>query len=468
MTTIAESIPTAARRRGFTVWYKDLTRWSVNTFSDSSWGWEPSVLRNFGDVARRRIVPVNRDGDGAHSIPLGSIHFDGSMSIRSATSKQVVKGRLFIAEPGDVVYSKIDARNGAVGVVPRSVGPLGFSAEYPIYQVDSRALDPDFLYLVLRSSHFRRTLNGMASGTSGRKRIQPSDLERTPIPVPPLSVQRRIVAAAAKAREQAARLRAEADEREAAIGVEVLRRLGLKVPEVSGSRPRHLTVKWTQVERWGVDFMIRALQGGTDLDAGHFPVSTLGEIATVSYGIQKSPANRPGKHARPYLRVANVQAGRLDLSEIKYIEVPDSLLGGFLLQPGDILFVEGNGSRRELGRAAIWNGEIEGCVHQNHLIKVRPSRDKVRSEYIELWFNAGLGREHFFHSAKSTSGLGTINSTEVRTAPIPLPTMKEQDALIAAAGHARAEVEKARARARAIEQSAEASVEQMILGALQP
>ena len=277
------------------MWYRDLTRWSVNTFAESSWAWEPGALRAFGDVTTRRIVPVGGDAKGAQSVPLGSIHFDGSMSIRPPTSKQVVKGRLFVAEPGDVVYSKIDARNGAVGVVPDGIGVIGFSAEYPIYAVDPKALDRAFLQLVLRSKHFRRTLNSMASGTSGRKRIQPSDLELAHIPVPPLPVQRRIVLAAGKARDQAARLRAEADQREAAIGVEVLRRLGLNPPEVRGDRPRHLTVWWTQVERWGVDYMIRVLQGGMNLHEGRFPVVNLGEIATVSYGIQKSPANPPGE-----------------------------------------------------------------------------------------------------------------------------------------------------------------------------
>lgn len=467
MTITAEPIPTAARRRSFTVWYKDLTRWSVNTFSDSSWGWDPSMLRNFGDVAHRRIEMVTRNSDGGHTISLGSIHFDGSMSVRSATSKQVVKGRLFVAEPGDVVYSKIDARNGAVGVVPRSVGQLGFSAEYPIYQVDPQALDPDFLHLVLRSDHFRRTLNGMASGTSGRKRIQPSDLERAPIPVPPLSVQRRIVAAAAKTREQAARLRAEADEREAAIGVEVLRRLGLKAPEVSGARPRHLTVWWTQVERWGVDFMIRALQGGTDLHAGTFPVKTLGEIATVSYGIQKSPANRPGKHARPYLRVANVQAGRLDLSEIKYLEVPDDTLETFRLKKGDLLVCEGN-SADLVGRPAIWNDEIADCVHQNHVLRVRVDRERVIPEYLLAYMQTPPARAHFRARAKRTTNLSTINSRDVKDLEVPCPNRPVQLEIVRQVERDLLAIARLRTKADGIESQARSATEQMILGALQP
>jgi type I restriction enzyme S subunit len=467
VTTITEAIPSAPRRRAFTAWYKDLARWDIGSFSTLSWAWPPDIMQPLGGVLRRVIRDV--DTSDLRSIPIiEKITFGGVASVLPVDDREGYKGRLFWAEPGQFVYSRIRAKQGSFTVVDPAVGRLAVSQEYPVYDIARDRIDPEFLKLALRSQAFLSLMAGLSHGGSTKTRMLPDQFESLKIPVPPLAVQRRIVAAAAKARAQAARLRAEADEREAAIGVEVLRRLGLKAPAVTGTRPRHLTVWWTQVERWGVDFMIRALQGGTDLHAGKYPVLTLGEIATVSYGIQKSPANRPGKHARPYLRVANVQAGRLDLSEIKYIEVPDSLLAGFLLQPGDMLFVEGNGSRRELGRAAIWNGEIDGCVHQNHLIKVRPSRDKVRSEYIDLWFNAGLGRDHFFHSAKSTSGLGTINSTEVRSAPIPLPALKEQDEIIAVAGRIRAEVEGARTKARAIEIAAEMNVEQMILGALQP
>jgi len=467
VTTAVEPIPPATRRRSFTVWYRDLTRWSVNTFAENSWAWEPAVLRTFGEVTRRRTVSVVRDGKGAHSVPLGSIHFDGSMSIRAATSKQVVKGRLFAAEPGDVVYSKIDARNGAVGLVPNGIGTLGFSAEYPIYAVDSKALDRDFLHLVLRSEHFRRTLNGMTSGTSGRKRIQPSDLELTPIPVPPLPAQRRIVAAAAKARDQAARLRTEADEREAAIGIEVLRRLGLKPPAVRGERPRHVTVWWTQVERWGVDYMIRMLQGSTNLHEGRFPVVTLGDIATVSYGIQKSPANRPGKHPRPYLRVANVQAGRLDLSEMKYLDVPDATLETFRLKKGDLLVCEGN-SADLVGRPAIWNDEIPDCVHQNHVLRVRVDRDRVIPEYLLAYMQTPPARAHFRARAKRTTNLSTINSRDVKDLEVPCPDRTVQREIVREVDREQEAVNRLRARANGVETQAGAITEQMILGVKQP
>jgi len=184
-------------------------------------------------------------------------------------------------------------------------------------------------------------------------------------------------------------------------------------------------VRWEDLDRWSVMFN---QQKSTSIDVtnGKYRVITLGEVSTVSYGIQKCPSNRPGQYSRPYLRVANVQRGFLNLTEIKKINVPDSDMSSYRLEKGDLLFVEGNGSRRELGRCAIWNGEIPDCVHQNHILKVRPFPDKLSSEYAMTWFNTELGKDHFFRSVKTSSGLGTINSTELRAAPIPIPPLSVQ------------------------------------------
>ncbi len=188
-------------------------------------------------------------------------------------------------------------------------------------------------------------------------------------------------------------------------------------------------IGWKDIDRWSV--MYNQLSSiSVDITAGKFPVLLLGNIATVSYGIQKCPANRPGQHARPYLRVANVQRGELDLREIKTINVPDADMPSFRLEPGDLLFVEGNGSRNELGRCAIWCGEVEDCVHQNHILKVRLDQSKLLPDFAMTWFNTSVGKDHFFRNVKTSSGLGTINSTELRAAPIALPPTNVQKALM--------------------------------------
>jgi len=129
------------------------------------------------------------------------------------------------------------------------------------------------------------------------------------------------------------------------------------------------------------------------------------------------------------------------------------------LEVGDILFVEGNGSRAELGRVALWNGEISDCVHQNHIIKARPVLSRLLPEFAMAWFNSEAGRDHFFKSGKTTSGLGTINSTVIRTAPIPLPSIDVQRELISGITSAGAQVQQKRTEAATLHQSAWAAFE---------
>lgn len=181
------------------------------------------------------------------------------------------------------------------------------------------------------------------------------------------------------------------------------------------------------------------------------PLSSVGDVA---YGVQKHPGNRPGKNSKPYLRVANVQRGRLVLDEIKYIEISGPDFARIRLEDRDLLFVEGNGSRENLGRVALWLDEIPDCVHQNHLIRARMDKAKVVPEFAAYWFNSGAGRAHFFEEGKTTSGLGTINSTVVKAAPIPVPPMDVQERLaqefdyaLAKAAQQREDAAKARAKA---------------------
>ena len=123
---------------------------------------------------------------------------------------------------------------------------------------------------------------------------------------------------------------------------------------------------FSRIEKWSHEGILHRAIAGDSLPESKFDVVILDEVSRVTYGIQKCPLNRPGRNARPYLRVANVQRGRLDLRVMKFIEVPDKDMRGLRLEVGDILLCEGN-SANLVGRGAIWNGEIADCVHQNHV-----------------------------------------------------------------------------------------------------
>ncbi|GAA5484315.1 restriction endonuclease subunit S [Haloferula sargassicola] len=156
----------------------------------------------------------------------------------------------------------------------------------------------------------------------------------------------------------------------------------------------------------------------------------LGEIADVKGGITLNKAREVEDPIEvPHLRVANVQRGHLDLSEIKRVVIERSRRDDYMLQPGDILFNEG-GDRDKLGRGWVWNGEIPGCCHQNHVFRARPDTDRVDSKFVSYWANE-FGRAYFEREGKQTTNLASINRAKLCALPVPLPPLPEQRRIVA-------------------------------------
>jgi type I restriction enzyme S subunit len=108
----------------------------------------------------------------------------------------------------------------------------------------------------------------------------------------------------------------------------------------------------------------------SDLPAG-WEWTTIGKVADIQLGRQRSPKNHLGPHMRPYLRSANVTWGGIDLSDVKEMNFEPSEAATFELQPGDLLLNEASGSPNEVGKPAIWKGGLAGCCFQNTLLRVR-------------------------------------------------------------------------------------------------
>ena len=153
-------------------------------------------------------------------------------------------------------------------------------------------------------------------------------------------------------------------------------------------------------------------------------LSALQEFAEIRTGIAKNSSDEGDMAELPYMRVANVQDGYLDLSEIKTINVDKSRVARYLLQKGDVLINEG-GDLDKVGRGVIWHGEIRDCLHQNHVFAVRCS-DRLIPEFLSLLLRTSYSKNYFLGCAKQTTNLASINSTQLKSFPIPLPSLSAQ------------------------------------------
>ncbi|MFN0300264.1 MAG: hypothetical protein ACKVQU_07900, partial [Burkholderiales bacterium] len=131
-------------------------------------------------------------------------------------------------------------------------------------------------------------------------------------------------------------------------------------------------------------------------------------VFEVAGGIQKTPLRTPRNNSFPYLGVGNVYRGRLDFTSVKEFELEPGELERRRLRSGDLLIIEGNGSFNEIGRCAKWRGEIENCVHQNHVIRCRPSDVRI-CDFVPLFLNSPNGMEIMQRLAITSSGFYSLS-----------------------------------------------------------
>jgi type I restriction enzyme S subunit len=153
----------------------------------------------------------------------------------------------------------------------------------------------------------------------------------------------------------------------------------------------------------------------------------LDEVAAVRLGRQRSPKNHHGTHMRPYLRAANVTWSGIDLTDVLEMNFTEAEMGTFRLQSGDILVNEASGSPAEVGKAAMFHGEIQNCAFQNTTIRVRPL--DVNGRYI-LHFLTFLALSGTYIRGSRGVGINHIGVTAMAATPIPFARLDEQHAIV--------------------------------------
>jgi len=245
---------------------------------------------------------------------------------------------------------------------------------------DASELEPRFLYVALDAR--RDAIAGLMQGAANVS-MKPEDLAAFEFPLPPLAVQKEIVAE-----------------------IEGYQKV------IDGAR--------AVVDNYRPDISVNP----------DWPVVRLNSIAEIQGGVQKCPSRAPKQHHRPYLTVRNVQRGFLDLTEVERFEVTDAELERLRLQLGDLLVVEGNGSRDQIGRSALFDISGEEWVHQNHVIRVRLNAAQASPRFVAVFLNSARGRDQMLRNAVTTSGLYVLSVGRVGSLEVPCPPLDTQQAIV--------------------------------------
>jgi type I restriction enzyme S subunit len=334
-------------------------------------GWVETTL---GEVCR---VEYGKGLSANQRIESGTVPVVGSAGVIGRHSASLV--------PGPVIVIGRKGNAGAIHLIRDACWPI----DTTYFVCVPPPFDPAFLAYQLRDAQLR-SLDSSTAVPSLRR----PDLEACPLLVAPIREQERIVAAI---EEQFSRL----DTAE-----QLLRSARRRVDRMRAAALAAVTpadCKWT----------------------------TLGEIAEIVGGVTKDSKRQsdPSFVEMPYLRVANVQRGYLDLREVTTIRVSPEKAKALRLEPGDILFNEG-GDRDKLGRGWIWQGEIDDCIHQNHVFRARLLTNDADPKYVSLHGNT-FGRQWFEKMGKQTTNLASINLKTLKSFPVPDLPAEEQHRIVA-------------------------------------
>jgi type I restriction enzyme, S subunit len=368
-------------------------------------GWSLVPISTIAEVNPGPSRPL-LDHEQVSFVPMASVRERGA-GISSSTTKptgEVRRKSYRYFEENDVIMAKITPcfENGKIAVARGLKSGRAFgSTEFHVLRPRSSAVDPTFLKYFLESPAFTALATRSMAGAVGQLRVPTRVLAQALIPLPPISEQRGVVAAI---EEQLSRLESgQVSLETAAHRLDVIRGV---IADRCGANSQQPPSGWRRI--------------------------TIGDIAGVRSGIQKQPKRRPiSAAARPYLRVANVHRGRLALEDVQRMELFEGELNTYRLVSGDLLVVEGNGSSTEIGRAALWNDEILECVHQNHIIRVRPDSSAVEPGFLEIIWNAPATARRLAAMASSTSGLYVLNSAKVRSMTLAIPPTDKQRSMLA-------------------------------------
>ncbi len=416
--------------------------------------WSLATLADCCDVILGQSPPGDTYNEEAEGLPF----FQGKAEFADLfpTVKKWCTSPTKIAEKGDVLIS-VRAPVGPTNLCPetacigRGLGALRSKGGIP----------SKYLLYAMRASEDR--LRAEATGTTFEA-VSGEKLRAHQIPLAPLPEQDRIVAEIEKQftrlddavaalrrvqanlkRYRASVLKAACEGRLVPSEAELSRKEGRDYEPGSELLKRILAERRT---KWEADQLRRMIAAGKPPKNGEWrkrynePVladtadlpelragwawTTLDILAQIVGGVTKGQKRKPGETllAVPYLRVANVQRGMLDLSEIKTIEATPQEIEELTLIPGDILFNEG-GDRDKLGRGWIWEGQVPQCIHQNHVFRARLVSQHIHPKYVS-WYANSFGQRYFFDEGKQTTNLASLNMTKLKGLPIPLPPWNEQ------------------------------------------
>ncbi len=430
-------------------------------------------MKRIGDILTRPKTPVAVQDDVTYKQVTIRTNYKGVVLRGTKMGSEIGTKNQWRVSAGHFILSRIDARNGAFGIIPKELEGAIVTNDFLAFDINEDEVEREFFNVFLQSPVFLDACIKASRGNTNRKRVEEGFFLAFELNLPPLPQQRRLITKINKARssitvanrgithqetllaklkqailQEAIQGKLTADWRAANPDMEPASELLHRIQ----TEKAHLIAK-RKISKEKSLPTITPEEAPFEIPKG-WVWCRVSDVGLVIGGLTKNAAKRSGhKLIMPYLRVANVYANRLDLTDLREIGVTDAEVEKLLLRENDLLIVEGNGTRDQVGRIALWDGSVDPCVHQNHVIKVRLGEPRI-ALWVLYWFLSPAGRHLIEEQARTSTGLYNLSTGKVSNLPVPLPSLAEQaviverlEALMTACQALEAEINQARSRA---------------------
>jgi len=310
----------------------------------------------------------------------------GVIERRRRLGAEISGDRRFAARSAQFIVSRIDARNGAMGLVPPELDGAIVSNDFPLFDLDKTKIQPEFLGWLCQTREFVELCQRASEGTTNRVRLQEGRFLALEIPLPPLAEQRRIVAK--------------------------IDQLAAKIAEARGLCDQ--TIAETE-------FLTRSVFNSAFQSRTDWKCAEVGDLCEPpQYGFTESAITDP--IGPRFLRITDIQGGSVNWDSVPYCDCPDPTK--YLLQPDDILFARTGATTGKSFLVA----ECPTAVFASYLIRLRV-RKQVTPEYLYIFFQSPQYWNQIADQKKGT-GQPNLNGSKLSHLRIPVPPLHEQSHIV--------------------------------------
>lgn len=401
---------------------QSLVNWSVAYLLNSDIGFTKHYpFVKIGDVIRRNTTLVSIEDKTLYKQITLKTNGGGAVLRDKKWGKDIGTKKQYLAKEGQFIMSKIDARNGAFGVVSKELNDAIVTGDFPLFDVDTKIINPVYLYLLSSTKPFVQYAQSCSRGTTNRQRIDIDAFLSLQIPLPSLEEQNKIVAAYNATIAQADNYVQQADDINDQIETYLKETLGVEQNNTSSSKNTIGKFIWLvhlkNITRWDVYNSQDNNYNGT---YDYWLLRDL-LISSPKYGAGYK-AEKKRRDVR-YIRITDINEDGSLNDDFASVAKYDNQ---YLLKQNDFLIAR---TGNTVGKTFLYDESIGKAIYAGYLIKFELDTNKVNPQYLLAYTKSSVYKTWIKNNMR-ISAQPNINSKQYEESPIIVPPLAVQNEIV--------------------------------------